>query len=197
MASDDDSAPEREQRLWHVLDAYLRAVDSGAVPNRREWLAQYPEFAEELGQFLDQQDRLMKLTEPLHAIAAGAGIGIVNGRDSAGHDRNGFDEDGQQPDKAAPANGSVGRPAGSSGHSFGDYELLEEIAHGGMGTIFKARQRSLNRPVALKLVAEAPWPATTIASGFARRPRRSPTSIIPTSCRFMRWASTTASAISR
>jgi TolB-like protein/Tfp pilus assembly protein PilF/predicted Ser/Thr protein kinase len=55
-----------------------------------------------------------------------------------------------------PANKVPARAIKTLGE-LGDYELLEEIGRGGQGVVFRTRQKSLNRIVALKVIGLGQW----------------------------------------
>src|SRR5262245_29322904 len=126
---------DREARLHEVIAHYLQATEAGGAPDRQALLDGHPDLADDLRGFFADHDRMRLAATPLRARpdtpAAGAGGETLAAGETA-------------PAPADPGLGTV--------RAFGDYELLEEIARGGMGVVFKARQVSLNRIVALKMV---------------------------------------------
>jgi serine/threonine protein kinase/Tfp pilus assembly protein PilF len=65
----------------------------------------------------------------------------------------GHPNDVDTPTRAAAKSERVAQLAGE----FGDYELLEEIGRGGQGIVYLARQKSLHRTVALKVIGLGRW----------------------------------------
>jgi hypothetical protein len=138
MSQQLSDASLREERLGAVLVACLEAADQGRPFEPHEVVARYPEFASELNEFFQDQQDVDRLAGPLRAVA-GAGGTVALGAGATVHE--------SSPSQPDPKVGSLG-----------DYEVLGEIARGGMGVVFKARQKSLGRLVALKMVPEGGTP---------------------------------------
>jgi hypothetical protein len=122
MSEKATELPEADPGLSAVLVACLEAIDRGQTPDRDEWLARYPQYAVDLGKFLDDQARVDVRVKPLREAA-----------------------------QAAPAKVVLrAEPEGPS--ELGDFRIVREVGRGGMGVVYEAEQVSLGRKVALKLL---------------------------------------------
>lgn len=121
-----------------VIAVYLESADAGRPIGRAELLARYPQFTKELRCFFADDQRLGDLANSFRGL-----VGISDRNDCARQRL--ASNVAEQPDEQL-------EDTGSSLPRCGNYELIEEIARGGMGVVYKARQVCLNRLVALKMI---------------------------------------------
>jgi serine/threonine-protein kinase len=115
--------PPEDERLAELLDAYLRELQAGRHPDRAAIVSEHPEMAS-LVEYLDALER----------IAPPSG-------------------DALEPSASAEIPSSfLDVPQPAMPQDFGAYELLGEIGCGGMGVVYKARQKGLERIVAVKMI---------------------------------------------
>jgi WD40 repeat protein len=152
-AQNVESEGERERRLREVIGELCAAQERGEIPDRQEVLDRHPDLADVLREFFAEQDRLHDATRPIGDQA--------DPRWSLPHsdtallwpvDAPAADDSPSSRAAALPVGSTTSPPAGTKVRSFGDYELVAELGRGGMGIVLQARQRSLNRPVALKMI---------------------------------------------
>lgn len=123
-----------------VLAGLLRKIDDGSFTGRETRGIKDPDVTDQLDDFFQVAEQFRR---------AGSGVESparpLTPEDAAAETL--------RPTETAPVlQKPSARPAEFLGGDFGDYELLSVIAKGGMGVVYKARQRKLNRIVALKMI---------------------------------------------
>jgi eukaryotic-like serine/threonine-protein kinase len=126
-----------DERIGEAIVALLNSLEAGQKPDLHQLQTQYPDLDTELHDFLADWEQLEELAAPLREVAHASSSGTA-------------DPDAPLPDLSGPK-------CTLASHSFGDYEVLEEIGRGGMGVVYEAEQISLGRRVALKVL---PFAAT-------------------------------------
>jgi WD40 repeat protein len=152
MQPEGNGPPERLALLDKVVAEYLKTADRGLAPDREAWLTRYPDLAEELAQIFAGFDFIEDLAGPLRTAA-----GLSPCPASTGP------EDSTPKPTECP---TIESSLAGEFRSFGDFEILGVLGVGGMGVVYRARQISLNRPVALKMIRSGAWAAEAEAVRF-------------------------------
>ncbi|OAI57722.1 hypothetical protein AYO47_01645 [Planctomyces sp. SCGC AG-212-M04] len=139
-----------------AIAAWYEAIDRGETPNREEFLAKHPAVRSELERFLSD---FARFTPPRGAHASDESRQGSDSRLSSIESPTQLDESHQEASSVGSADNI---------RYFGDFQLIREIARGGMGVVFEARQLSLDRPVALKMILSGQLASTEEVARFHR-----------------------------
>jgi len=142
-----------DDKLDALIAEFLEASEQGSEIDRAAILHQHPELAGELEEFFANHD-------VMRSAGISETVSLDEGADSA---------PAVELNREAPTLSDSSVTTRFSTHEqFGEYELLEEIARGGMGIVFKARQKRLDRIVALKMILSGPMAEAADVSRFYR-----------------------------
>ena len=146
MSEAVDSPSDRSGRLQALIGDYLDTVQAGRPVNREAWLADHPDLADGLREFFADYDQFQEVAAPLGGVA---GASPTMSHSGAGPSTG----SGPLANRTSQGADSTAQTAsGTRIHYFGDYELLRTLGEGGMGIVYEARQNSLDRIVALKMI---------------------------------------------
>ncbi|QDT13566.1 serine/threonine-protein kinase [Stieleria marina] len=144
--------PAPDDQLDEAFAAYLHSCDTGEVGSREEFLAQFPDLADDLKELMDAADMIGGLTQAEASIDTPAptdtGAETISVSAAAGADDSGLDPAATLP----MANRPKGDPGPTLPFDLGDYQLLEVLGRGGMGVVYLAKQNHLDRMVAVKMI---------------------------------------------
>ena len=146
-----DPAPSRdERRLAELATQLADGLGRGAPTDIDALVREHADLADEL--------RGLWATM-LVADCVAAGASAANGHRGAQR------SDVPTSNHAGPDDPVIEAPT-VPGAAFGDYELIEELGRGGMGLVYKARQTSLDRTVALKMILPGSMPSAADLARF-------------------------------
>jgi tRNA A-37 threonylcarbamoyl transferase component Bud32 len=148
MALDDS------RRLQRVIADYAAATARGEACDRGQLLLAHPDLADELQSFFAEYETSENAT--FEATISRHSPGAVTSPIAPAGKRRGDTSAGGDEPTVGLSNTVASKPSADPKATvirrFGDYELLSEVARGGMGVVYKARQISLNRIVAIKMI---------------------------------------------